>query len=45
MTESETRNACAKIHPQLLPFVEQCLAHDALNTEGGILEVMKPRSR
>ena len=42
---SETRNTCAMIHPALLPFVEQCLSNDALNTQGGILEVTKPRGR
>ena len=45
MSESETRNARARIHPTLLPFVDQCLASDKLNCQGGVLEVMKPRAR
>lgn len=42
---SDTRNACAMIHPGLIPFVEQCLSNPTLNTQGGILEVSKPKSR
>jgi len=45
MKMNETRNTCSRIHPSLLPFVEQCLANDKLNTQGGVLEVMKPRAR
>ena len=43
--DTETRNSCAMIHPSLLPFVKECLANDALNTQGGTLEVKRPRAR
>ena len=42
---SETRNSCAMIHPHLLPFVKECLANDVLNTQGGSLEIKRPRAR
>lgn len=42
---SETRNSCAMIHPSLLPFVKECLANDALNTQGGTLEIKRPKAR
>lgn len=41
----ETRNCCALLHPKLLPLVEKCLLNDALNNQGGILEIRKARSR
>ena len=43
--DPETRNSCAMIHPALLPFIKECLASDALNTQGGVLEIKKPRPR
>lgn len=42
---TETRNSCAMIHPALLPFVKECLLNDALNTQGGVLEIKRPRTR
>ena len=42
---TETRNSCAMIHPDLLPFVKECLLNDALNTQGGVLEIKRPRTR
>lgn len=45
MSEVETKNACARLDPFLLPFVEQCLANDKLNSQGGVLEVTRPRAR
>lgn len=44
-TSTETRNSCAMIHPALLPFVRECLLNDALNTQGGVLEIKRPRTR
>ena len=40
-----TRDSCARIHPALLPFLEQCLTNKELNAQGGILEIKRPKSR
>ena len=40
-----TKDSCSRIFPDLLPFVEHCLASEELNTQGGVLEVRRPRSR
>jgi len=41
----ETKNACAVLHPKLLPLLEKCLLNDSLNKQGGVLEIKKPKSR
>ena len=43
--EMETKNSCAVLHPALLPLVERCLLNDSLNSQGGMLEIKKPKSR
>ena len=40
-----TRDSCARIHPALLPFLEQCLICKELNAQGGILEIKRPKPR
>lgn len=44
MSSRNTPVTCRRIHPALLPFVEQCLSNDNLNTQGGVLEVIRPRA-
>ena len=40
-----TKDSCCRIHPVLLPFLEQCLLSQDLNSQGGVLEIKRPKSR
>ena len=40
-----TKDSCSRIAPVLLPFIEQCLASEELNSQGGVLEIKRPRGR
>ena len=40
-----TKDSCSRITPALLPFVEQCLASEELNAQGGVLEIKRPKAR
>ena len=40
-----TKDSCARMHPVLLPFLEQCLLRKELNAQGGVLEIKRPKSR
>lgn len=39
------KDSCSRIAPVLLPFIEQCLASEELNSQGGVLEIKRPRAR